>query len=342
MAQFACYRRRSRPTPSKRRNLLDPDAADAVLSAWLEAEEARAWQATMFRGRAGLDGIARFSGRLPNAQYAMLSKALQAMAAPRRNPTGSSSAPRSVDASPSGVSQRVTASPSARSVVCVDGDWCDTDTGAPLTYPQRLGRAFAELIEHLPTTELPQHGVANAAIVVTIDHEKLATGVGEAQLDTGHTMSASQVRRLACNTGLLPLILGGASQVLDLGRTQRLFDRHQRLALAARDKGCIWPGCDRPPAWCEAHHITPWSAGGATTLNNGCLLCSFHHHLAHDSEWSIFMAADGVPGVIRRTVSTRAVDRPGTLASKPDRGSDVVLVRPRCRVFRRRGNARRR
>lgn len=267
--------------------VVDPDSADALLGEQLEAEEARALRATMFRGAAGVDGIARFSGRLPNAQYAMLTQALEACASPRRNAAQAPAAAGSPGRPGSGTSP----------VFDVDGDHSDAATGGPLTYPQRLGRALMELIEHLPVDRLPQHGVANAQIVVTVDADKLATGLGEATLDTGGARSVGQARRLACNAGLLPFVLAGPSRVLDLGMSQRLFTRPQRLALAHRDGGCIWPGCDRPPAWCEAHHTRPWSTCGPTDLSNGCLLCSFHHHLAHNGEWAVVMAADGTPEI---------------------------------------------
>jgi hypothetical protein len=79
---------------------------------------------------------------------------------------------------------------------------------------------------------------------------------------------------------------------------QRLFDRYQRLALAQRDGGCLWRGCDRPPAWCEAHHLTGWAVGGPTDLANGGLFCGFHHRLLHGGEWQARMAPDGVVEVI--------------------------------------------
>ncbi len=267
--------------------VVDPAAAEAKLGEQLRAEEDRALQATVFRGRPGLDGIARFSGRLPNSTFAMLSKAIEACAAPRRKP-----------ANPPGTPLGATAhGPGTSDVIDVDGAHCDTETGV-LTYGQRLGRAFAELIEHLPVDKLPQHGVANAQIVVTIDAKTLATGIGEATLDTGGVISASEARRLACNAGLLPVVLDGPSKILDLGMSQRLFDRYQRTALAVRDKGCVWPACDRPPAWCEAHHINPWHLGGPTDITNGCLLCPFHHRLLDTGEWAVVMAPDGIPELI--------------------------------------------
>lgn len=76
-------------------------------------------------------------------------------------------------------------------------------------------------------------------------------------------------------------------QAVDMGREQRLFTRAQRVALAARDGGCRIPGCDRPPSWCEAHHIVEWSRGGRTDLRDGILLCRHHHLLVHDNGWRI-------------------------------------------------------
>ena len=78
-------------------------------------------------------------------------------------------------------------------------------------------------------------------------------------------------------------MLGGASQVLDLGRTRRFHSRAQRLALGLEQGGCSAESCDRPAAWTEAHHEVPWSEGGGTSVRAGRLLCSRHHHLAHDS-----------------------------------------------------------
>ena len=108
-------------------------------------------------------------------------------------------------------------------------------------------------------------------------------------------MSASTARRLACDAGALPVVLGGTSVPVDLGRARRLFSRMQREALAVRDGGCRFWGCDRPPSWCEAHHITEWSRGGPTDLANGVLLCRRHHLLVHDHGW-VIRAIDGPDG----------------------------------------------
>jgi hypothetical protein len=260
--------------------VVDPQGADARIAAQLLAEEARAIQLTQLRRYRRGDGTSSIAGRLPDLHADMLYAVLDSLASPRR--AGSST---------------TSAGTGAGSTFDVDGRHCDQEVG-PLTAGQRYGRALCELIEHLPTSELPQHGAVNATVVVTLRNDQLASLLGDAALDTGGRISAAQARRLACNANILPAVLGGSSKILDLGLGRRLFDRHQRLALAVRDRGCVWPSCDRPPAWSEAHHIEPWSTGGPTDLSNGCLLCSFHHHLLHKGEWAVRMAVDGVPELI--------------------------------------------
>lgn len=89
---------------------------------------------------------------------------------------------------------------------------------------------------------------------------------------------------------MLPAVLGGRSETLDLGRMRRLFSPAQRKAMAVRDRQCRVDGCDVPAAWCEAHHLRPWAKGGKTDLADGTLLCSFHHHRAHDERYELALA----------------------------------------------------
>jgi len=89
--------------------------------------------------------------------------------------------------------------------------------------------------------------------------------------------------RLRAAVALLPPALGGApTQPLEVGRATRVVSAAQRAALAVRDGGCRFPGCDRPPAWCEAHHLRHWLHGGATDLANLVLLCRAHHRAVHE------------------------------------------------------------
>jgi hypothetical protein len=100
--------------------------------------------------------------------------------------------------------------------------------------------------------------------------------------------------RLRVAMTLLPPVLGGApSQPLDVGRATRVVQPAQRIALAVRDGGCVFPGCDRPLAWCEAHHLWHWLDGGPTDLANLALLCRAHHRVVHEGGWQLTRGPDG-------------------------------------------------
>jgi hypothetical protein len=96
-------------------------------------------------------------------------------------------------------------------------------------------------------------------------------------------------------------VLGGASEILDLGRSQRLFSPAQRKALRLRDRRCRAEGCTVPAAWCEAHHLRSWASGGSTDLAAGILFCSHHHHRAHDSRYATDRLPNGDVRFTRRT-----------------------------------------
>lgn len=141
------------------------------------------------------------------------------------------------------------------------------------------GLAFVELLEHLPTDHL--HNTVASTVVVTIDHAALKTALRAAGTDLDHTISAGDARRMACNAGILPAVLNGASVPIDLGRSRRLFSEPQRIALAANHSTCAAQGCERPYAWCELHHQVPWSKNGPTNIKNAVPLCAWHHRQIH-------------------------------------------------------------
>ena len=105
----------------------------------------------------------------------------------------------------------------------------------------------------------------------------------------------TEVRRLSCDGQIQRVVLSPQSTVLDVGRAQRLVTPAMRTALEVRDGGCVIPGCDRPPGWCEAHHIQHWSAGGPTALSNLVLACSRHHHDIHHGTWTVTINDHGQP-----------------------------------------------
>ena len=142
--------------------------------------------------------------------------------------------------------------------------------------------------------QAPVEGGERPHIVVTIPLETLQTGLGHATLDDGRSLTPEQTRRLACDAGIIPIVLGGKSQPIDLGESKRLADKRLRQALAIRDKGCAFPGCERTPNQCHAHHIQHWVDGGPTVLANMVLLCHHHHRLIHHTEWRVHMD-NGLP-----------------------------------------------
>jgi hypothetical protein len=107
------------------------------------------------------------------------------------------------------------------------------------------------------------------------------------------TVSGETVRQMCCDAELNRVVTRGASTILDYGTTARLASDAQYYALVARDGGCRWPGCDRPPGWCHAHHIDEvFRDDGPTTLPNMVLLCSTHHTLTHQQHWQLNGDAD--------------------------------------------------
>ena len=188
------------------------------------------------------------------------------------------------------------ANPSRRS----DSDLRD-ESGEWKPSRRRMGEAFIEYVERYPVDSTPQTAGVSATVVVTVTLDELLGEHATALLDDGSRMSAAQARRLACEAGIIPVVLGADGQPLDLGRTRRLFSKAQRIALGLRDGGCTAKGCETTASGCHAHHDDPWSGGGATDLANGRLLCPHHHRLAHDSRYAMTVHADNKVSYVMRT-----------------------------------------
>ncbi|GAA5143704.1 hypothetical protein GCM10023340_09730 [Nocardioides marinquilinus] len=225
--------------------VVDPAAADAHEAALLEREEKAAARTTSFSMWDDGDGTVRGRFTLPALQGGMLRKALTAIAAPKH--------------------QRAT------------GQTYDHTRPSP----ERLGQAFSEYVARYPADKLPHAGGINATVVVTMTLDTLKGGLGAATIDTGGRLSAGAVRRLACEAGLVPVVLDGASRPLDVGRQRRFHTPAQRLALTITQKHCQGPGCDVPAWLCHVHHAKAWQHGGGTSVDDGRLLCPRHHTLVH-------------------------------------------------------------
>lgn len=242
------------------RRVLDvvaPEVSEAHEREALRREEARALRRCFLTSRRRGDGTTDLRIRIPDLAADRLSTYLAAFTSPRR---GSRAVQDGADRRP---------------------------------YQERLGVAFIAFLESVDPSRLPLHGGDATTLVVTVDLDRLRDALGTA-LVGDEPITAAQARRLACTASIIPAVLGGDSEVLDLGRARRLFSPAQRKAMAVRDVTCRAQGCDIPAAWCEAHHANrPWVTGGRTDLTDGVLLCSWHHHRAHDDRYDTRRHPDG-------------------------------------------------
>lgn len=247
-----------------------PDVVEAAEGQALDREDRDAARRTFLRLRRRGDGTTDLTGRLAESVADRLRTYLEAFTTPRKNTPGATG--------PGGQAP---------------------DHRRP--YDQRLGQAFGSFLEAVDPARLPLHGGDATTVIVTIALKDLLARLGVA-LVGDQPISAAQARRLACTARIIPAVLGGDSEVLDLGRARRLFSPAQRKAMAATQHTCRAQGCDIPAAWCEAHHAgVPWAQGGGTDLPEGMLLCSFHHHRAHDHHYDMTRLPNGDVRFRRRT-----------------------------------------
>ncbi|WP_234424020.1 HNH endonuclease signature motif containing protein [Intrasporangium calvum] len=165
----------------------------------------------------------------------------------------------------------------------------------PRSPAKRRADALVEIVERgvaaaadLPVTD-------KAKLVVTLDHEVLTGRIrGTGLAGSGDVITAAAVRRLACDAAIIPMVLGGAGEPLDVGRARRLVTAAMRAALWQRDAGCTFPGCTAPAQWTDAHHVTPWWGGGPTSMDNLALLCRRHHTHVHRHELTATVRPTGV------------------------------------------------
>ena len=245
--------------------VIAPDEADAHEAQILQRQEAAALRACSLTMVDDGDGQTRGRFTLPTYHAAALRKMLLALAAPKH-------------------------------LAATQGPGIERRPG-----PEALGRALCELIERYPTDRLPQTGGINATVVVVIDEDTLTGRLAKAGiLDTGDQISPSMARRLACEAGIIPAVLGSTSVPLDLGRRSRYHTEHQRIGMFLRDRGCRAEGCDRTTGL-HAHHQQRWADGGHTTLTDSASLCAWHHTLIHDPTYQTTYLPTGKIRFHRRT-----------------------------------------
>jgi hypothetical protein len=244
-------------------HVLDPDAEDRRLERALAREERGSHLSRFVTISADGAGGVRLKGRGTAEDGALLKAALLPLSAP------------------------------TPAVDDEDGDLAHD----PRDHGARMWDALIAVARHAMATDLPpeSHG-APTRLMVTIEWDALrgrlaedgAIGiVGVGLTGDGMELSASTVRRLACDAEVIPAVLGANGAPLDVGRASRLVTAAIWVALVLRDRHCAFPGCDRPPVMCHAHHIRHWISGGETKLDNLVLLCGHHHRVIHDSPWDI-------------------------------------------------------
>ncbi len=240
----------------------------------------------------------------------------------------------------------------------IDG-WLDTEAGAEVAAAlaaftrkrdpnlpfgadpigKRRAEALRELARHAIThTEQCSPGTVATSrhnLIIAISLDALQSGLGAADIQGHGTITAGAARRLACDNGIIAAVLGADSEILDLAKPDRLATPLMRRHIALRDGGCLFPGCDRPPAGCEAHHRVHHLDGGPTKAQNLDLVCVFHHHLVHEGGWTYtiidtdtleFQPPDGRPPIrskrrnlLNQDLNTQLNPRPTVHINQPRR-----------------------
>jgi hypothetical protein len=246
------------------------DARNRIDAEGVARREREQREARFFRARQRDDGMVGGSFLLDQEDGALLISALDAVLSPRRG------GPRFVDERSRG-----------------SADALQND---PRTNDQLAADTFADIVRLAVNADAGRvFGTRQPAVHVVVTADDLTSGLGYAHLEGApEAVSIDTTRRLACSAGLIGLLFHRDGRPLDVGRSQRLFTERQRIALAARDGGCRFPGCTRPPSYCEAHHIDHWMRDrGSTDVDRGILLCKHHHLLIHNNQWQIVHDPDG-------------------------------------------------
>jgi Domain of unknown function (DUF222)/HNH endonuclease len=250
------------------RHALDPDGAEPRDRAHRRAR-------SFVIGRE-VDGMTPFWGEADPVSAAQLRTWLAERTAPDR-------VPRFFDVNdPCGLDVDVEVDPSLR----------DPRTRKQRSFDVLMGLLQAGVSADANITT-PVHAAANVMVVVR--EEDLEKGDGLAWMtDVAEPISSATAATIACDAGIQRVVLDAQGRPVRFDVRRRYFSGRQRRVLAARDGGCVWPSCTAPPSWSHAHHVIPWSRGGPTEIDNGALLCSFHHHLLHDGEFEMRII-DGSP-----------------------------------------------
>ncbi|WP_461156401.1 HNH endonuclease signature motif containing protein [Saccharopolyspora tripterygii] len=192
----------------------------------------------------------------------------------------------------------------------------------PRSPAQRHADGLATLVDlALGAHGMPRVGGQRVQVQVSVDFDDLARsldpdaeGVSPGVFADGVPITADNVRRLACDAGILPVVLGSDGVAVDHGREERTAPPAQRAALFRRDGVCAFPGCEHPPGTSQAHHIRHWLDGGATDLDNLVMLCALHHRILHRDHWHITLRQGRPVFIPPAHVDPERAPRPGGTA----------------------------
>jgi hypothetical protein len=280
--------------------IIAPSIAEQDELRRLEREEARAAAATRLELRKRGDGCNDPKGRIPDAAASRLRSYLYAFTAPRHdtNRSHQHGSPDSAEGQRSECPRHPANSSHGHSPFGDPGSCgCGSarrampsrfldSRGNRLPADRVLGEAFVEFLHTADPNRMPIQGGAATTVVVTMDLASLLSERGMGHLADGTPITAGEARRMACQAGIIPAVLGGDSEVLDWGTKKRFHTTAQRGTMALEHPECRAEHCTVPAAWCEAHHKKPWSEGGETSVKDGALLCPWHHQRAHDPAYT--------------------------------------------------------
>ncbi len=181
--------------------------------------------------------------------------------------------------------------------------WREEDPKHRPSTEQRLADALAQLLCEPRNTGKNGKGKSGATLFIMANYDTVSQQLRDAGLVDGTPIPVETVKDLACGAEIVPAFFDSRRQPLWVGSSRRLATRTQRMALFARDRGCV--GCDADPEWCQAHHVIPWQADGPTDIDNLCLLCSRCHHQVHDNGWQIRQTPSGKHVMLPPTKNNR-------------------------------------
>lgn len=222
-------------------------------------------------------------------------------------------------------------------------------TALAATPDQRLADALVQVVAAAESGDGAQGSGDGAAgrsmpmgpaqiTVLVREQDLLDRALGTGLLADGTQITTSELRRLACDAAFLPVVLGGTSEILDLGRSRRLASPALRRAVGLRDGHCAFPGCEVPLHRCDLHHVRPWQSGGPTCLDNLVALCVRHHQLCEPApsemdgdgyarapdQWRISIDPGGVPRFMPpKALEATMRDRPGGVLAGPVPGPNA-------------------